>query len=207
MCALSSWVWSLPVVFSWKPVNNALLWTIRPQNKGAHPLFDLFLSYNWSHHEPTVRVHMQHNRGEVSGKHYAKLKNWRHAAAGWPTAFGRGGDDTADTRETQHTDPACTNGVVERRSVVLPFAWEEEGTGDVILTQTKPEIILSCIFFPAFFSPTNSPSFSDHKEAEVLKGVGDSVSVWLVVSIAAPFSQWAFSQSCKYVYDRCQTRL
>lgn len=64
------------------------------------------------------------------------------------------------------------------------FAWEEEGTrcGDVILTQTNWNN-LPCVFF----SLSHSPSLSGRKKkkkAEVFlkKVVGDSGSVWLVLS-------------------------
>lgn len=64
------------------------------------------------------------------------------------------------------------------------FAWEEEGTrcGDVILTQTNWNN-LPCVFFSLSHSPSLS-SCKKKKKAEVFlkKVVGDSGSVWLVLS-------------------------
>lgn len=65
------------------------------------------------------------------------------------------------------------------------FAWEEEGTrcGDVILTQTNWNN-LPCVFFSLSHSPSLSSRKKKKKKAEVFlkKVVGDSGSVWLVLS-------------------------
>lgn len=63
------------------------------------------------------------------------------------------------------------------------FAWEEEGTrcGDVILTQTNWNN-LPCVFFSLSHSPSLSSCKKKKAEVFLKKVVGDSGSVWLVLS-------------------------